>query len=57
MEWGDSVSNATTVKTKEPFSGFDPRSRIYPRAERFCQAPSLMAAPRRSCSSFVGEVK
>ena len=25
--------------------------------ERFCQAPSLMAAPRRSCSSFVGEVK
>ena len=25
--------------------------------ERFCQAPSLMATPRRSCSSFVGEVK
>ena len=25
--------------------------------ERFCQATSLMAAPRRSCSSFVGEVK
>ena len=25
--------------------------------ERFCQAPSLMAAPRRSCSSFDGEVK
>ena len=32
-------------------------NRTAPAAERFCQAPSLMAAPRRSCSSFVGEVK
>ena len=25
--------------------------------ERCCAAPSSMAAPRRPCSSFVGEVK
>ena len=27
------------------------------RRERCCAAPSAMAAPRHSCSSFVGEVK